>query len=553
MTLSLRVPLACLALVGLASSALAQGGGPLLPPPAPPGNPVTPSKTLLGKTLFWDEQLSSTRTMSCGSCHLPEFGGSDPRSVLGDPRSTHPGPDGVLGTPDDVAGSPGVVRSAADGSYVADPVFSLAPQVTGRRSMPMLNGGYGPRMFWDGRAEEVFVDPVSNQVVLNRFAALESQVLGPPVSEVEMAHEGRDWPQVAAQIAAAEPLALSGGVTPDLAAWLNGRGYPDLFQEAFGTADVTPARIAMAIATYERTLYTDQAPIFDFLAGNMQALTMQEHRGFMLFNSPRLACNTCHGGPRFSLDGFHYTGVRPQNEDLGLGGVTGDVRQNGQMKTPSLLNAELRPPYFHGGTAADLGAVVDFYNRGGDFNGPNKAPSIRPLNLTPGERADLLAFLGRPLTDPRVRNGQAPFDRPVLYAESGNQPRVFGQPTPGSGGAAPVMVALEPPVLGNASLTLGLDRGLGGAMAALVVDPNSVPAGQLVQGARVYLALSPGAQRFLAQLDGSGPAGGTTSKVFQLPANPAFLGLTRFAQWFVQDPGAPGGVAASSAAEVVLF
>jgi len=543
---------AAAAAVALPSSAVAQGGG-LQPPPAPPGNPVTPSKALLGKTLFWDEQLSSTRTISCGSCHLPEAGGSDPRSVLGDPRSTHPGPDGVFGTADDVAGSPGVTRSAASGRYVADPVFSLAPQVTGRRSMPAINGGYGPRMFWDGRAEEVFRDPVTNQVILNRFAALENQVLGPPVSDVEMAHESRDWLEVAARVETSMPLALAGGVTPDLAGWLNGRDYPALFQEAFGSAAVTPARIAMAIATYERTLVSDQAPILDFLAGNNNAISAQERRGFNLFNSPRLACNTCHAGPRFSNESFHYTGVRPQNEDLGLGGVTGDPRQEGQMKTPALLNVELRGPFFHGGTAATLGEVVDFYNRGGDFNGPNKAPSIRPLNLTPGERADLLAFLGRPLTDPRVRDGLAPFDRPVMYAESGHRPVIYGQPTAGSGGEAPVIVAAEPPLVGNPSLTIGVDRGLGGAMAALVVDSQSDPFGSVQQGAMCFLALTPGHVRHVMRLDGAGNGRGTVSRSFALPANAELIGLSRYIQWFIQDPGSGGGLAATPAAELQLF
>jgi cytochrome c peroxidase len=41
----------------------------LPPPPTPAGNPTTPNKALLGKALFWDEQLSSSRTMACGTCH----------------------------------------------------------------------------------------------------------------------------------------------------------------------------------------------------------------------------------------------------------------------------------------------------------------------------------------------------------------------------------------------------------------------------------------------------------------------------------------------------
>jgi len=56
---------------------------PLAPPPAPAGNEVTAAKAYLGKTLFWDEQLSSTKTVSCGTCHRPDHGGSDPRTAVG--------------------------------------------------------------------------------------------------------------------------------------------------------------------------------------------------------------------------------------------------------------------------------------------------------------------------------------------------------------------------------------------------------------------------------------------------------------------------------------
>src|SRR5437868_342487 len=80
-----------LALITIASTIAAQGPPPpptpLQPPPQPPGNPVTAAKANLGKTLFWDEQLSSHRIESCGTCHQGHAGGSDPRSILGSGRS----------------------------------------------------------------------------------------------------------------------------------------------------------------------------------------------------------------------------------------------------------------------------------------------------------------------------------------------------------------------------------------------------------------------------------------------------------------------------------
>src|SRR5262245_42082420 len=80
----------------------------LEPPPEPIGNPVTAAKVALGKALFWDEQLSSTSTVACGTCHFPEKGGGDPRAAAGVDRVLHFGPDRIAGTPDDVVGSAGV-------------------------------------------------------------------------------------------------------------------------------------------------------------------------------------------------------------------------------------------------------------------------------------------------------------------------------------------------------------------------------------------------------------------------------------------------------------
>ena len=77
---------------------------PLNPPPAPPQNPVTATKSFLGKTLFWDEQMSSTRTVACGTCHGFSSGGSDGRAFTEALRSTNPGLDGIFETDDDVRG-----------------------------------------------------------------------------------------------------------------------------------------------------------------------------------------------------------------------------------------------------------------------------------------------------------------------------------------------------------------------------------------------------------------------------------------------------------------
>lgn len=537
-----RVLFALVATAALAQAARSQALPP--PPPPPAGNAITAAKVNLGKALFWDEQLSSNATVACGTCHQFTAGGSDPRSSGG---TAHPGPDGIPGTPDDVRGSPGVSRIDVNGEHELDPLFRLLPQTTGRKSPSVVNSAYVPQTFWDGRAQGVFRDPITDAIVLNGGAALESQAVAPPVSDVEMAHEGTDWNDVAARVAAATPLRLAPSIPAPLSTWIAGRSYPELFLEAFGTTAVTPARIAMAIATYERVLVSNQAP-FDAGPG---ALTPQEQQGQQIFNGIG-RCNICHAGPRQTNDTFRYIGVRPQDEDLGRFVVTGNPADRGRMKVPSLRNVELRAPYFHNGGMATLEDVVAFYNRGGDFNAPNKDPNIVPLGLNATQRANLVAFLRRPLTDPRVAAGQAPFDHPTLSAGV-RTPAAFGAPTAGTDGFEPEIVALEPPFVGNGAFTVGIDRALGGARAILAFGAFARPSGTVFQGATSYLDLSQPLSVRRMPLNGAGAGEGYGSATITLPNDPLLVGTTFYAQWFVFDFTANGRFSATRAVSATRF
>lgn len=523
---------------GIRANVAANLPPPLNPPPVPAENPVTATKAWLGKALFWDEQLSSTRTVSCGTCHHGVNGGADPRSQLLSARSTHPGLDGISGTADDVIGSLGIPLSAASG-YQASTSFGLKEQVTGRRSMSSVNAGYPRSLFWDGRATEVFRDPITNSVVMATGAALESQVLGPPVNATEMAHTGRDWRDVAVRVAGSKPLAQSPLVPAPLTAWIGGRSYPELFTEAFGSAEVTPVRIAMAIATFERTLNSDQTP------SDIGDLTQAEARGRQVFNQSR--CDVCHRGPLLTDDQFHNTGIRPAVEDQGLFAVTGNPGDMGRFRTPSLRNAELRAPYMHNGRFATLEDVVEFYNRGGDVNAPNLERNlIRPLNLSAQQKADLVAFLKRPITDPRVRAESAPFDRPMLYTESMRVPQITGVGTAGAGGIAPQVIAIEPPIVGNPSFTVAVSNALGGAQAMLLID-------QTDPGAAGSVPINASFARVAVTLAGTGAGNGYGSVSLTIPQNPALIGMTLFGRWFVKDANAANGFAITPAFRMTIF
>jgi cytochrome c peroxidase len=176
-------------------------------------------------------------------------------------------------------------------------------------------------------------------------------------------------------------------------------------------------------------------------------------------------------GRAFYDNGFYNIGVRPTADDIGRGGtdpfgfplsysrlaimkrdgllppelaefvpdlppgVTDPpdrVAVDGAVKTPTLRNVELTPPFFRNGGAATLRQVVDFYTRGGDFheaNIDNLDPDIETIGgMDEARKSALVAFL-LALTDRRVANEAAPFDHPQLFVpngQKGNENQILG-------------------------------------------------------------------------------------------------------------------------------
>ncbi|MFN0135524.1 MAG: cytochrome-c peroxidase [Phycisphaerae bacterium] len=386
---------------------------PLPPVPVPPANPITEPKRILGKILFWDEQLSSDNTVSCGTCHLPGLAGSDPRI------GRNPGPDNTLNTPDDKLGSPGVAKMDISEEYVEDPIFGFAAQVTRRNAQSVVGSGFSNNaMFWDGRAAGQFVDPETGSTEINNGGALESQAIGPILSSIEMGHDGRTWPQVREKLTAARPLAHARRIPPDMRnAISGGKTYADLFADAFGDSEITATRIAFAIATYERTLIPNQAPIDAFIAGNAAALTPAQTQGLNIFLGPQAHCNVCHTPPVFSNHTFRNIGLRPPVEDTGRQEVTNQPGDLGRFKTPTLRNVGLKNRFMHNGQLQTLTAVVNFYATPGNNFPQNRDPAAANIVIPLNARPALVDFLTNALTDPRVRNEVFPFDRPLLRSE----------------------------------------------------------------------------------------------------------------------------------------
>ncbi len=229
--------------------------------------------------------------------------------------------------------------------------------VGGRRTLrntpTVLNRALGTRFFWDGRA-----------------ASLEEQALAPIEDEREMA---LPLDEALARLAA-------------------DADYAAAFEGAFG-GPPTRERLARALASFVRRLWIGDSPVDRFRAGEHDALTPAERAGLWLFES-RGGCWRCHSGPNFSDEDFHATGVGARDgvpED-GRFAVTGDPRDRGRFKTPTLRGVALTAPYMHDGSLATLEEVVEFYRRGGNPS-ENLDPALRPLELSDRDAANLVAFL----------------------------------------------------------------------------------------------------------------------------------------------------------------
>jgi cytochrome c peroxidase len=384
----------------------------------PPENPHSEAKAVLGKILFWDEQLGSKNDMACGTCHRAEAGGSDPRA--GQPASLGPGPDKTFGTADDARGGRGLARCDEHGDPVDDPVFHFANQITARKPPTYLDAWYFTDLFWDGRATSKFTLPGTTTVAVAAGGALESQAAGPPLEPSEMACQSRTWADVVTKLETAVPLALATQIPVDIEkALASAPTYPLLFQAAFGSPTIDVKGILFAIATHERRLTSKETPWDRYNAGELTALTPSQVRGLALFNTKAL-CNKCHAPPMFTDDKFHNIGFTDPALDKGRELITQDAADRGKVKTPSLRNVGLREAggLLHNGmgNGVSLQTVLTAYNKGGVVT-TNLDPLMKPLKLTNEDLDALLDFLRNGLTDPRVKDAEPPFDHPRLSTE----------------------------------------------------------------------------------------------------------------------------------------
>jgi cytochrome c peroxidase len=332
-------------------------------PAVPADNPMSDAKVELGRHLFYERRLSVTGSISCATCHIQSLAFTDGRArSVGATGEMHP-----------------------------------------RGSMTLVNAAYAGRLTWANHLLDT----------------LEVQALTPMFGEqpVEMGMAGRE-----------EEIVRS---------LRDDEYYAKAFRTAF-PGDQDPwsvLNVVRALASFVRTIVSFDSPYDRWLRGDHGALEPEQVRGMDLFFSERLECFHCHGGFNFTDSsthanslvesvGFHNNGLYNIDasgayppENTGLYDLTGERRDMGRFKAPSLRNIAVTAPYMHDGSIRTLPEVLEHYERGGRVipdgpyagdgsRNPYRSEFVRGFTLTAQERADLLAFLDS-LTDEGVFSNPA--------------------------------------------------------------------------------------------------------------------------------------------------
>jgi len=191
--------------------------------------------------------------------------------------------------------------------------------IIGNMNSPTVyNAVFNFRQFWDGSAKD-----------------LAEQVYGSVENPMEM---GETMAHVAQKLKAHR--------------WYN-RRFEQLYDEG-----VTPETIADAIATYEATLITPNAPFDRYLRGDEDAISEKAKEGFRLFKYK--GCVICHNGVNIGGNLYGKFGIydEPKSRDLGRYRLTHKASDKYVFKVPTLRNVSKTAPYLHDGRTDSLAETV---------------------------------------------------------------------------------------------------------------------------------------------------------------------------------------------------
>ena len=323
----------------------------------------------LGKSIFFDENLSLNANQSCATCHAPEVGWTGPHEAINMHGAVYEG---------SVPGAFGDRKPPSSAYATLSPVLHMDEK--GR----WIGGN-----FWDGRATgERLGNPAADQAQ-GPFLNPKEQALPDPACVVYRV------------CMASYPVSFEGvwGVGSCGITWPsdvetacgNPGGFVSLSLDertkVYQNYDAIAYSIAAFEASPESNAFTSK---FDLAMKGRAKLTKEEQLGRAIFNG-RGNCAKCHvsRGQKPVFTDFTYDNVgvpkNPENPatladptfiDAGLGGFLESAGYEeavymanwGKHKVPTLRNVDLRPDpsfvkaYGHNGYFKSLRGIVHFYN-----------------------------------------------------------------------------------------------------------------------------------------------------------------------------------------------
>lgn len=160
--------------------------------------------------------------------------------------------------------------------------------------------------------------------------------------------------------------------------------YKKQVERAFGDSVIHGEQLLKALAQFQLSLISNQSR-YDSMRRKQIQFNAQEKKGYAIF---KLRCQHCHREPLFSSFEFARNGIsfNTSLNDVGRSRVTQQNIDSGLFKIPSLRNLSFTFPYMHDGRFKTLREVIQHYAEHG-------AKANLPMNFSPSEKTDLIAFL----------------------------------------------------------------------------------------------------------------------------------------------------------------
>ncbi|NOT73471.1 MAG: cytochrome-c peroxidase [Cyclobacteriaceae bacterium] len=193
-----------------------------------------------------------------------------------------------------------------------------------------------------------------------------------------------------------------------------GKTYPEKFNAAFGSKEVTSQKMLYALSQFMCMLVSSNSRYDKYVRGEGEILTSQELNGLSLFSQK---CSSCHATDLFTDGSFRNNGLDASFAlDSGRQRITEISGDRGKFKVPSLRNADVTKRYMHDGRFNTLKEVLDHYGSNvivsETLDPILNSNGVKGISLSEQQKLDIISFI-KTLTDTEYTHDKR-FSNPFL-------------------------------------------------------------------------------------------------------------------------------------------